>query len=123
MGNIYARIKAVKINITELGETVNEELIIEAAEQAGAELESSFLYLIADNTPFDLQTIEMNNPTVSNRSDLSWFTQLNNELTELLFIQKTNGNRENQDALKAFRETKIPEIIEKRFKSIPAHTE
>lgn len=119
---IYARIASVRRGILQQGVTVNEELIIECGKVAAGELESYFLFMIADTAPFNLQQIETDNPTVANKNDLSWFVQLNNELTELIFWGKTNPTQENRARLEAFREKKLPEIRLRRFESPPAQT-
>lgn len=119
---IYARIKSVREAIQQKGVTVNEELILECGKQSASELGSYFLYMINDNEPFDLEAIETTNPALSNLSDLSWFVQLNNELTELTFWAKTNPTQENRARLEAFKEVKLPEIRKRRFESPPAQT-
>lgn len=119
---IYARIKSVREAIQQKGVTVNEELILECGKQSASELGSYFLYMIGDTEPFDLEAIETANPALSNRSDLSWFVQLNNELAELMFWAKTNPTQENRARLEAFKEVKLPEIRKRRFESPPAQT-
>lgn len=119
---IYARIASVRRGIQQQGVIVNEELIIECGKQAAGELEGYFLYMIADLAPFDLEAIETTNPSVPNRQDLSWFVQLNNELTELIFWAKSNPTQENRARLEAFRTVKLPEIRLRRFESPPGQT-
>ena len=114
---IHARIKAVKDVITEQGSTVNEELLLECADQAGGDLEGSFLYLISDLPDFQLQDIQDLNPTDSNKSNLDWFIKLNNELTELNFWLKTNPTPDNKAKKDSFMKDKIPDVIKRRFEN------
>jgi hypothetical protein len=119
---IHARIKAVKDSLTEQGQTVNEELLLECADQVGGELESEFLYMISDLPNFDLQTIQDANPTDANKSNLDWFIKLNNELTELSFWMKTNPTTENKARVDTFKSTRIKRVIEQRFENHRART-
>ena len=112
---IHARIKAVRDSITEQGSTANEEIILECAEEIGNNMEGAFLYYISDTPPFDLETIENDNPTDPNRRNLDWFISLNNEATELEFWKKTNSTPERITAVNRFWDDKIPSIIKLRF--------
>lgn len=119
---IHARIKAVKDSITEQGSTVNEQILLECADQAGADLETSFIYLLSDLPEFDLQAIETANPTDPHKSNLTWFTKLNNQLTELYFWMKTNPTPDNKVRVDSFINDKIPEVIKMRFQNHPMQT-
>jgi len=114
---IHARIKAVKDSLTEQGSTVNEEILLESADQVGGDMETNFLYLISDLPNFDLQEIESANPMDPNKSNLDWFVKLNNQYTELVFWMKTNPTPDNKAKIDSFVKEKIPAVIESRFKS------
>ena len=116
---IYARIKAVKDVLTEQGSITNEQMLMECADQAGAEMENQFIFLIDDLPNFDLQSIEALNPTDPNKSNLDWFVKLNNQLTELMFWQKSNPTPDNKAKVDKFTDDKIPGVIESRFRNFP----